>query len=657
MHHLLREALPGAHYYNGSPEQYDSVTAEELKKYSLLLGHFSYSQAKKFNPQTYLITFLRDPIDRVISSYYFLRSWNGVVDDTNRTMVAAAKDLSFRDFLKSRDPQVRSVIFNHQTYFLGADWRDPRDKVPENLINQALENLQKLSFVGLTERYPESVKLLFRDLRMEQTPAVKALNTTPFRPAVQEIAEEDRILIQEQNQMDMIVYAEAQKLFEVQQLRILSSAPEIKTDNPEGLKKIGIELLHGSAGRVSQIVKSEQIFKELVSLAPDDAEAWFWLGESLCYQGRTYETEAIFAKAISAKSQPDTLISAQIHERYAQALQFNDKLKEAAVHYRKAIELNPALAEDKYNLGGAVYNLDGLNKLDHKQTHYIARWPNKLSDFSDLRAAVFKYIVKPAAAVPVIDQASRVLTFGSCFAQNLALALEQMGVNAQCLGMGELINSTYANRALMNWLLDSKDEPVPPNIAGVFEHCYGKDKENVRRYFSNADVVVFTLGVAPCFFDKKTGDFYLSYPNTNTLHLLAQNEFKTTTVEENAANLDYLIQAVRKIAPRSKLFFTVSPVPLAATFEYPSAIVADCVSKSTLRVAIDQICRTNVKDVFYWPSFEIVKWLGVYGSGAYGAEDGTSRHISEAVIKVITEAFLAVYGDQKLERKLLAARA
>jgi tetratricopeptide (TPR) repeat protein len=419
-------------------------------------------------------------------------------------------------------------------------------------------------------------------------------------------------------------------------------------------RELGILRLHHSGGRVSEIVSAEKSFRSLVSLTPNDSEALYWLGESLCYQGRVAEAEPIFEKSVALLETDSSItpnLKAKIFERYGQALQANDRIDLAIEFFQRAMNLDPKIANSTHDLGGASYNLRGLAKLKKRPSEIkLARWPVKLEQVSDLRRVVFDQFVDGVDQTPIVSASTRVLTLGSCFAQNIAMVLSRRGVQATSLGMGELINSTYANRALLNWLLDEGLESLDEETQGVFSHYYGKEKSTARDTFSNADVFVFTLGVAPCFFNRKTGAFHLSYPNTNTLHLLAENEFRTTAVAENVQNIEGIIPAVRKLSPEATIFFTVSPVPLAATFEYSSAILADCVSKSTLRVAIDEVCRANPPGVYYWPSFEIVRWLGIYEGSAFGAEDGTSRHVSEHYIDVIMEAFIALYGADDLKQ-------
>jgi hypothetical protein len=120
-------------------------------------------------------------------------------------------------------------------------------------------------------------------------------------------------------------------------------------------------------------------------------------------------------------------------------------------------------------------------------------------------------------------------------------------------------------------------------------------------------------------------------------------------VEENVINLRRIHEIL--IAPKddARLVLTVSPVPLNASFEYESAIVADCVSKSTLRVVADQFLRGDAQRTFYWPSFEMVRWIGAHTTGrSYGDDDGNTRHVNDDLIRMIVELFLETHGEDAL---------
>lgn len=222
-HHLIREAMPEALIFNGGPEQYDAMTPVDLEAFDLLLGHFSFHHSRKFRPDKYLLTFLRDPVERVLSNYHFLRSWTGYVDTTNEEMIRASRELTLAGFLKSPLPQVRAVVENHQTYFFGADWRANRTEEPEALFQRAVANLHTLQFVGLTERYAESTAMLFEDLGFSDTPTLIRLNVTPERPPAEELSPADRALIEDMNSLDIKLYDVARLLFEEQAVRLETS--------------------------------------------------------------------------------------------------------------------------------------------------------------------------------------------------------------------------------------------------------------------------------------------------------------------------------------------------------------------------------------------------------------------------------------------------
>ena len=124
---------------------------------------------------------------------------------------------------------------------------------------------------------------------------------------------------------------------------------------------------------------------------------------------------------------------------------------------------------------------------------------------------------------------------------------------------------------------------------------------------------ILTLGVAPAFFDRDTGSFVLPRPTALNSRALAEKYlYRTTSVQENVDNVLYLLDFVRSVAPDIKIVVTVSPVPLQASFEFESAVQADCLSKSTMRLTAHEVVNnSDIQNIFYWPSFEIFRWAGI----------------------------------------------
>ena len=96
--------------------------------------------------------------------------------------------------------------------------------------------------------------------------------------------------------------------------------------------------------------------------------------------------------------------------------------------------------------------------------------------------------------------------------------------------------------------------------------------------------------------------------------------------------------------PDAPIVLTLSPVPLNATFRGISCVAADCVSKSTLRVALDGVVGRGLENVYYWPSFEIVRWVGGHVPWpAYGFNRGDSRHVTRYLVAQIIDAFVEAF--------------
>jgi hypothetical protein len=116
-------------------------------------------------------------------------------------------------------------------------------------------------------------------------------------------------------------------------------------------------------------------------------------------------------------------------------------------------------------------------------------------------------------------------------------------------------------------------------------------------------------------------------------------------VEQNVANLRAIHELLQRVRPGIRLVLTVSPVPLAATFEMASAVVADCVSKSVLRAAAHEFLKGAGAEVSYWPSYEMVRWIGGHTGGAFGGDDGSNHHVTDALVTDIVELFVEYFGE------------
>jgi hypothetical protein len=370
-------------------------------------------------------------------------------------------------------------------------------------------------------------------------------------------------------------------------------------DDPLALLERGRGLLVSSNGQLSVVMESEQCFRRALQSRPDDPDVLAYLGWSLDTQGRWSEAMPLF---------------------------------------RRALQINPdqEVAKIRHSVGIEELDLFDTGEEEGKPSRRFSKFPETIAEFLDLDKAVREHVIShtPRDAISVTPT-SKIVTIGSCFASNLAIALTKEGINAKNLSVGEIINSTFANLQLLQWALG-----VRPTVSGELKYS----REQLNELLGDADVMIYTLGVAPCFFDKETGEFVL-VSKTEAVRGVIRGKyvFRNTTVEENVANIRSIITLIREHNPKCRFVFSLSPVPLTSTLENRSAIEADCLSKATLRVAVDQIASSTPGCV-YWPSFEMVRWLGAYVPGMYGAEDGTPHHVSESAVGTIIRLFLETYS-------------
>ncbi|GGG42875.1 hypothetical protein GCM10010964_32940 [Caldovatus sediminis] len=251
---------------------------------------------------------------------------------------------------------------------------------------------------------------------------------------------------------------------------------------------------------------------------------------------------------------------------------------------------------------------------------------------------------------PLIDKDTCITAFGSCFAANVTKHLSSLGYNTSrdrapdvyISRIGEGLVNVYALLGQLEWALE--------NIAPHGELWHGYDAETMevseeiriktRDLFLRTDFFIITLGLSEVWYDEPTGGvFWRAIPK----HKFdpARHRFRVCSMAETKAALQRMWDLIRKHVPQARLLFTLSPIPLRATFRPIGCITASSASKAILRAAVDEFMRDNQADVndrlFYFPSFEIVTELFY---NRFGLDD---RHPPAYVLNVVMRTFEAVY--------------
>lgn len=177
----------------------------------MIFGHFPYA-LNSILPNSYQsFIFLREPIARTISNLlHFQRT-----EAENHNLKLVEIFIKFQKHLQNLQTRYlcdnsvsHSMVFNHNK------------KLNKNALEQAKANLEKCTFVGITERFPESITIAETLLGAKLGQPLKR----NVAPEVISTPDPDLVAyIKPFLELDLELYQHALQLFEKQQSRILKS--------------------------------------------------------------------------------------------------------------------------------------------------------------------------------------------------------------------------------------------------------------------------------------------------------------------------------------------------------------------------------------------------------------------------------------------------
>jgi hypothetical protein len=202
---------------------------EEVAKYKLIAGHFLYNVDDFVKRELVYITMLRDPVQRTISHFAQIRRSPG------HRGYDVIKSQSLLEFV--RDPQAQ-LYANLQTRYIGldtnffelaasfdntlyqrfdlqqpADPHSPNGYLDPTLLERAQERMSKFAFVGIAERFDESLELLSATFGWVPPVASKVINFGTNRPHEDEVSQEVIDVIRENNKLDIALYEMGKQMF------------------------------------------------------------------------------------------------------------------------------------------------------------------------------------------------------------------------------------------------------------------------------------------------------------------------------------------------------------------------------------------------------------------------------------------------------------
>lgn len=267
---------------------------------------------------------------------------------------------------------------------------------------------------------------------------------------------------------------------------------------------------------------------------------------------------------------------------------------------------------------------------------------------------------------PMIDPSTKITAFGSCFAANIANYLANKKYNiltknpdamAYVVRCGEGMVNSFSILSQFEWAFENK-KPSGEYWHNFDAESFGYDdeiKKETLALFKNTDVFILTFGLSEIWYDSITDDVFWRAVPADKFDP-KRHKFRISTVNENLNNINRICQLITTNVPTAKIIITLSPIPLVATFRDVSCISASTVSKSILRVAIDEVLRSNCyQNLYYWPSYELTTELFV------DKWRKDRRHIKNNILAYVMTLFSKYYceggeTDNELCDKLIHAK-
>ncbi|MCD7933040.1 MAG: GSCFA domain-containing protein [Tannerellaceae bacterium] len=256
----------------------------------------------------------------------------------------------------------------------------------------------------------------------------------------------------------------------------------------------------------------------------------------------------------------------------------------------------------------------------------------------------FRTIISIPKVVYPVSHRDKTMLLGSCFVENIGKRLQENKFPVDLNPFGIIYNPASVATSLMRLL---NPEPFTPEDLFEWEGLYhsfmhhsrfsGTDGENVltdinRRlyhsssFLADASCLVITFGTAWVYHLKSTGQI------VSNCHKLPDKFFHRTclTKEEIVEQWQSLLQELWNRNSSLRILFTVSPVR-----HWKDGAHGNQLSKATLLLAIDELCRLFPDRLFYFPSYEIL--LDELRDYRFYATD--MLHPSEPAIEYIWQRF------------------
>jgi hypothetical protein len=164
-------------------------------------------------------------------------------------------------------------------------------------------------------------------------------------------------------------------------------------------------------------------------------------------------------------------------------------------------------------------------------------------------------------------------------------------------------------------------------------------REHLGPRLRESKVLVFTLGMAECWYDSAAGRYLNNTPGPRVM--AAYGDRLEVHMTRFAQHLEAVEQThavlAQELGADFRVIVTVSPVPLELSFQQADVVQTNLYSKSMLR-AVAQEYAANHANVDYFPSYEFVSVASPEASWAWDY-----RHVKPGLVAHIMKSFQTHY--------------